>query len=153
MAKRPIFRTLGTNGLWIFQEDQLDDFKHEDTVTDYRRSVSFFKTIEELQRHSLTSLETARSLANGNSWGGGGGRWGSMYSAFPGNGIAASPSSLLSIWGVWSLWAELNGGENSLHWKANMLPLFSIMTLCLQAMHIFSVEKSNPLSLQIFIGW
>ena len=25
---------------------------------------------------------------------------------------------------------ELNGGENSLHWKANMLPLFSIMTLC-----------------------
>ena len=29
-----------------------------------------------------------------------------------------------------SLWAELNGGENSLHWKANMLTLFSIMTLC-----------------------
>ena len=24
-----------------------------------------------------------------------------------------------------SLWAELNGGENSLHWKANMLPLLS----------------------------
>ena len=28
-----------------------------------------------------------------------------------------------------SLWAELNGGENSLHWEANILPLFSIMTL------------------------
>ena len=28
-----------------------------------------------------------------------------------------------------SLWTELNGGENFLHWKANMLPLFSIMTL------------------------
>ena len=27
------------------------------------------------------------------------------------------------------LWAELNGGENSLPWKANMLPLFSILTL------------------------
>ena len=26
---------------------------------------------------------------------------------------------------------ELNGGENSFHWKANMLPLFGIMTLWL----------------------
>ena len=25
---------------------------------------------------------------------------------------------------------ELNSGENSLQWKANMLPLFTIMTLC-----------------------
>ena len=34
-----------------------------------------------VQRHSLTSLETARSLANGSSWGVGG--WGrSIYSAF-----------------------------------------------------------------------
>ena len=24
---------------------------------------------------------------------------------------------------------RVNGGENSLHWQANMLPLFSIMTL------------------------
>ena len=37
---------------------------------------------------------------------------------------------LLSLIGYGrSLWAELNGGENSFHWKANMLPLFSIMTL------------------------
>ena len=50
-----------------------------------------------------------------------------MYSAFPGN---CSVSYLSFVYGR-SLWAELNGGENSLHWKANMLPLFSIMTLCL----------------------
>ena len=28
-----------------------------------------------------------------------------------------------------SVGVELKGGENSLHWKANMIPLFSIMTL------------------------
>ena len=51
--------------------------------------------------------------------------------------IAASPIALLSMvcssstGGLRrSLWVELNGGENSLHWKANMLPVFSIMTLC-----------------------
>ena len=49
-----------------------------------------------------------------------------MYSAFPGN---CSVSYFSFVYGR-SLWAELNGGENSLHWKANMLPLFSIMTLC-----------------------
>ena len=28
------------------------------------------------------------------------------------------------LWYYWrSLWAELNGGKNNLHWKANMLPL------------------------------
>ena len=48
-----------------------------------------------------------------------------MCSAFPGNCRAFY---LFSGYGG-SLWAELNGGENSLHWKANMLPLFSIMTL------------------------
>ena len=50
-----------------------------------------------------------------------------MYSAFPAN---CSVSYLSFIYGR-SLWAELNGGENSLHWQANMLPLFSNMTpLC-----------------------
>ena len=79
---------------------------------------------QNVQRHSVTSLETALSLANGPSWGREG--WGrSMYSAFPGN---CSVSYLSFVYGK-SLWAELNGGENSLHWKANMLPLFSIMTL------------------------
>ena len=58
--------------------------------------------------------------------GGGGGGWGrSMYLVFPGN---CSVSYLSFVYGR-SLRAELNGGENSLHWKANMLPLFSIMTL------------------------
>ena len=77
---------------------------------------------QNVQRHSVTSLETACSLANDPSWGGGGcGR--SMYSVFPGN---CSVSYLSFVYGR-SLWAELNGGENSLHWKANMLPLFSIM--------------------------
>ena len=37
--------------------------------------------------------------------------------------------SYLSFVNGRSLWSELNGGENFLHWKANMLPLFSIMTL------------------------
>ena len=41
-----------------------------------------------------------------------------------------------------SLWAELNGGENSLHWKANMLPLFSIMTLCKYGMPVQSLHNS-----------
>ena len=60
--------------------------------------------------------------------GGGGLCWGRcMHFAFPGN---CSVSYLSFIHGR-GLWAELNGGENSLHWKANMLPLFSIMTLCL----------------------
>ena len=48
-----------------------------------------------------------------------------MYSAFPRN---CSVSYLSFVYGR-SLWAELNGGENSLHWNANMLPLFSILTL------------------------
>ena len=72
-----------------------------------------------MQRHKVTSLETARSLANGPSWGGGGGvRKKYVFSV----------SDLSFVYGR-SLWAELNGGGNSLHWKANMLPLFSIMTL------------------------
>ena len=49
-----------------------------------------------------------------------------MYSAFPGN---CSVSYLSFVYGR-SLWAELNGEENSLHWKDNTLPLFSIMNLC-----------------------
>ena len=78
-----------------------------------------------MQRHNMTSLETARSLANGPSWEGGGRLGRGMYSAFPGN---CSVSYLSFVYGR-SLWAELNGGGNSLHWKANMLPLFSFMTL------------------------
>ena len=80
-----------------------------------------------------TSHETARSLANGPSWGGGRGR------VVEGRGLKEKYvfcvpwelQRLLSLFFVYerSLWAELNGGENSLHRKANMLPLFSIMTL------------------------
>ena len=93
-----------------------------------------------MQRHSVTSLETARSLANGPSWEGGGGGWGrSLYSAFPGN---CSVSYLSFVYGR-SLWAELNGGENSLHWKANMLPLFSIMTLWLRPYFLPWVSKNR----------
>ena len=80
----------------------------------------------------VSQLKTARSLANGPNWGGGG--WGrSMYSAFPDN---SSVSNLTFVYGR-SLWAELNGGENSLHWKANMLPLFSIMTVIIAVVYIF----------------
>ena len=48
-----------------------------------------------------------------------------MYSAFPGN----CSVSYLSFACGRSLWAEPKVGKNSLYWKANMLPLFSIMTL------------------------
>ena len=65
------------------------------------------------------ALETACSLANGPSWGRGGGAGSSP-------GIAASPISF--VYGR-SLWVDLNNVENSLHWNANMLPLFSIMTV------------------------
>ena len=51
--------------------------------------------------------------------------WQGAEGEFPGN---CSVSYISFAYGR-SLWAELNGGENSLHWKANMLPLFSIITL------------------------
>ena len=55
--------------------------------------------------HSVTSLETARSLANGHGLGGGGRGWGrSMYSVSPGN---CSVSYLPFVYGR-SLWTELN---------------------------------------------
>ena len=47
---------------------------------------------QNVQRHSMTSQETARSLANGSSWGDG------CILRFP--GIAASPISILSMGGV-----------------------------------------------------
>ena len=53
----------------------------------------------------------------------------SVYSAILYSpGIAGAPISLLSMGGICG--RSLKGRENSLHWKANMLPLFSIMTLC-----------------------
>ena len=73
---------------------------------------------------NITAWRNSRLRAHwsiGLVWG-----WGrSMYFEFPGN---CSVSYLSFVYGR-SLWAELNGGENSLHWKTNMLPLFSIMTL------------------------
>ena len=78
-----------------------------------------------MQRHSVTSLETARSLANGPSWGGGGVQREKYVF-----GVPLELQRLLSLFFCGrSLWAGLNRGENSLHWKVNMLPLFSIMTL------------------------
>ena len=72
-----------------------------------------------VQRHSATSLETARSLANGPSWGGG---LREKYAFYV-------PQELQRFLSLFCLWADLNGGEASLHWKANILSLFSIMTL------------------------
>ena len=66
-----------------------------------------------VQRHSVTSHETARSLA--------------IVLCVPGN---CNVSYLSFVHGR-NLLEELNGGENSLHWMANMFPLFSIMTLCI----------------------
>ena len=70
-------------------------------------------------RHSRLRVHWLMAVVGGRGW------RRSMYSAFPGN---CSVSYLSFVYGR-SLWAELNGRENSLHWKANMLPLFSIMTL------------------------
>ena len=53
---------------------------------------------QNVQRHSLTSLETARSLANGPSWGGGGAEGEVCILRSP--GFAAFPISLLSMGGV-----------------------------------------------------
>ena len=61
-------------------------------------------------------------------------KWLGAEREFPGN---CSVSYLSFVYGR-SLWAELNGGENSLHWKANMLPLFSIMTLWVKNLLSFS---------------
>ena len=59
----------------------------------------------------------------------------------PGN---CSVSYLSFVYGR-SLWAEFNGGGNSLHWKANMLPLFSIRTLWLEILspNRFSKVKAH----------
>ena len=69
-------------------------------------------------RHSRLRAHWLMALVGGGGWGK------SMYSAFLGN---SSVPYLSFVYGR-SLWAELNGGENSLHWKANMLPL--IVWLC-----------------------
>ena len=54
---------------------------------------------QNVQRHSVTSLETARSLANGHSWEEGGGAEGEVCN-LRSPGIAASPISLMSMGGV-----------------------------------------------------
>ena len=95
---------------------------------------------------------TRDSLTNGPSWGGGWGELREKYVFCVPRKWNCSVSYLSFVYGM-SLWAKLNGGENSLRWRANMIPLLSIMTLCFQAIHISSVQKSNPLPLQIFIGW
>ena len=79
-----------------------------------------------MQRHRVTSLETARLLANHPSGGGGGG--GGSEGELPGN-YSVYYLFFFFYGSTGRVWAGLNEGENSLHWKANMLPLFSIMTL------------------------
>ena len=58
--------------------------------------MQIFPTMQNVQHHRVTSLETARSLANGPSWGGKRGEV--CILRFP--GIAASPISLLSMGGL-----------------------------------------------------
>ena len=84
--------------------------------------------------------------------GGGGGKVGgvrSMYSAFLGN---CSVSYLSFVYGR-SLWAGLNGGENSLHWKANMLPLFSLITLCMKHIEVLlcTSEPSAQMTFSLYV--
>ena len=42
---------------------------------------------------------------------------------------SATPTTEAELHDSPSMWAELNGGENFLHWKAKFLPLFSIVIL------------------------
>ena len=78
-----------------------------------------------MQRYSVTSLETARSLANGPSWGGGGLR--DKY-------VFCVPLELQRLLSLFYLWEESVGGAqrrgkfSSLEGK-HMLPLLSIMIL------------------------
>ena len=58
---------------------------------------------------------------NGPSWGGGVG----LSEKY----VFCVPRELHRLLSLFCLWEKLNGGENSLHWKENMLPLFNIMTL------------------------
>ena len=99
-----------------------------------------------VQRHSMTSLETVRSLANGPSLGGGGAEGEVCILRSP--GIAASPISLLSMGGVCgrSLTAR---GENSLHRKANVLPLFSIMSLWCDCLEEFEIIRFHTFRIEL----
>ena len=72
-----------------------------------KKLMHFFPT-QCVQRHSVTSLETAHSLANSPN-------------------LGVGHFSYLSLVYGRSLWAELKGGENFLHWKVNMLPLFIVL--------------------------
>ena len=93
-----------------------------------------------MKRHSVTSHGTARSLANGPSGGG-------LRGNSP--GIVAPPISLLSMGGVCG--RSLTAG-NSLHWKANMLPLFSIMTLWANCTGNQVCTSCNTVVLALFIN-
>ena len=91
-----------------------------------RKKVMQFLPDRRVQRHSVTSLETATSLANDPSWGGGGGR---EVCILRSPAIAASPISLLSMGGICGRSLTAGDNNNSLHWKVNMLLLFNIITL------------------------
>ena len=78
-----------------------------------------------MQSHRVTSLETARSLANGPSFG------------LKGKYVFCVPRESKRLLSLFCLWEKSAGRAqrrgNSLYWKANKLPLFSIMTLCIDA--------------------
>ena len=110
-----------TNNTFCFFHSHNTTRKSISSQTNRKKLMPIFPD-QNVQRHSVTSHETARSLANDPSFSVG------EVCILRSPGIAASPISLLSVGGVCG--RSLNGGENnSLHWKANMLPLFSIMTL------------------------
>ena len=77
-----------------------------------------------VQRHSVTSLETARSLANDPSAGGRGGSEGEVW--IPCSPRICGVSYLSFVYGR-SLWG---GGENYLHWKVNICSLYLVLWLC-----------------------
>ena len=83
----------------------------------------------------VTSLKTARSLANGPIGG-------ELRGNCP--RIAVSP---ISHWLWRSMWAELNGGENSLQWKANICSLYLVLWLSVLSV---GYEQSKRVVLHFF---
>ena len=94
---------------------------------------------QNVQRHSETSLDTAHSLPNGPSWG-----WGGGVVVSEGEVCILRPPGMQRLLPLFCLWEDSVGGDygrgNFLHWKANMLPLFSIMTLCWQQWGFYSIQ-------------
>ena len=109
-----------------------------------RKSAANFPD-QNVQRHSLTSLETAHSLANALSWGGG--AEGEVY-ILRSSGIAASPISLLSMVGVCG--RSLTAGK-ILFTGRQTCSFYSVLWLC--ATDALKPYREPPISFDVYAIW